>query len=153
MPLMIPGAPQFSKYESNINASPNQFMGTNVTNGATPHTKNTTFTQLIAATTFDAQCVLVTVGSTAVSNANSSTLLDIAIGASTAETVIIPDLCAGWAQDSGTAPGGRHYIFPLYIPSGSRVSARTQTVRTTGGPFVLVQLFGGPRNPDRWWYG
>ena len=36
---------------------------------------------------------------------------------------------------------------------GSRISARTQSVRTSGSMMVYVQLFGGPHNPDRWWYG
>jgi hypothetical protein len=154
MGLMIPGAPQFSRYENNVTASPAAAPGTGVNHYVTTaHTKDPTFTQLIAATAFDATLVIVTVSGNSVSNADSSSLLDIAIGASTAESVIIPDLCAGFVTDSANAGGPRHYIFPLYIPSGSRLSARTQSVRVTGSVFVLVELYGGPLNPDRWWYG
>jgi len=119
----------------------------------TAHTKNPTFTQMIASTAFDATLVVLTIGVNNVSNGDSSSLLDIAIGAASSETVIIPDLMAGFVGDVSVSAGSRHYIFPLYIPAGSRISARTQSVRTSGSMTVYVQLFGGPHNPDRWWYG
>jgi len=154
MSLILPGAPQFSRYESNIVATPSiSAEGTSVSHYVTTaHTKNPTWTQLVASTAFDTDLVLICVGSNAVSNGDSSTLLDIGIGAASAETVIIPDLAAGFAT-SFNSGGYRHFIFPLRIPAGSRLAARTQSVRTTGSVDVLVQLYGGPRDPDRWWSG
>jgi hypothetical protein len=153
VPLILPRAPQFSRYESNLAATPGTTsVGTNVTHYATTaHTKNPTWTELIASTAFDAQLIVVTISNNSVSNTNSSTLLDIGIGAAAAETAIIPDMAAGWVGSFTTAV--RWNTFPLYIPAGSRLSARTQSIRQTGGVDVLVQLFGGPRNPDAWWCG
>lgn len=152
MPLMVPGSPKFTLYESNHGATPSENPGTAVSHPAGgPHVKNTTFTQLIASTAFDAQLVIITVSQNSVSNGDSSTLLDIAIGAAASETVIIPNIAAGFVP-AGSAPT-RYYPFPLYIPAGSRLSARTQSIRTTGDVTVLAQLYGGPRSPDRWWCG
>jgi hypothetical protein len=153
VPLIVP-APAFTRYESNYAAGPGAASaGTQVNHHTVAHTKNPTFTQLIAATAFDATLVTVIVSSNNVAAGDSSTLLDIAIGAAASETVIIPNMCAGWVPAENEAPGPRHYIFPLYIPAGSRLSARTQSIRTTGGMFVTVQLYGGPSRPDTWWCG
>jgi hypothetical protein len=128
-------------------------LGVNHNTTTGPHVKTSTWTQMIAATSFDATLVIITVAGNNVANTDSSTLLDIGIGAAASETAIIPDLCAGWVASGNVTPGARHYIFPLYVPSGSRISARTQSVRVTGSVTVFVELFGGPRNPDAWWYG
>ena len=152
MPLMLPGAPQFSRYESDFPATPAN-PGTAVNHGGVAHTKNTTWTQLIASTAFDAQLVIVTVTNNIVAGGDSCTLLDIGIGAASSESVVIPDLLAGWVVGTTAAGGARHYIFPLYIPAGSRLSARTASVRTSGSVTVGTQLFGGPRDPERWWCG
>ncbi len=153
MSLIVPNAPQFSRFESNIDGTPDNTPGTTVTHNGVAHTKNATWTELIASTAFEAQLLIVTVSNNQVSNTDSSTLLDIGIGASTAETAIISDMAAGWVTTTAGVPGIRNHYFPLRIPSSSRISARTQSIRTTGDVTVLVQLFGGPKNPDAWWCG
>src|SRR5687767_7460407 len=118
MGLILPCAPQFSLYESNITATPTQDPGTTVNHHTVAHTKNPTFTELIAATAFETQLIVLTLNSNNVAAGDSSSLMDIAIGAAAAESVIIPDLMAGF-MGQGSAPL-RHYIFPLRIPAGSR---------------------------------
>lgn len=155
MPLILPHAPQFSRYESNAATNPSGNFGTAVNNPAgAANTKNTTWTELIASTAFDALYVQVIVGVNNAANTNTATLIDIGIGASTAESVLIPDLLAGFSgQLSGGGGGPRHYMFPLRVPAGSRISARAASVRTSGSTRVEIQLWGGPRNPDMWWSG
>jgi hypothetical protein len=155
MPLMLPHAPQFTLFESNITATPStSAIGTQVNNPAGgANTKDTSWTQLIASTSFDASLVVVWFQGSNAANTDTSTLIDIGIGASSSESVLIPDLLAGQAATAASAIGGRHYIFPLRVPSGSRISARAASVRTSGSVNVLVQLWGGPRNPDAWWCG
>ena len=151
MSLIIPGAPQFSLFESNASATPAAGSGTAVANPAGAANTKGTWVELIAATTFDSLLVVVTLANASAVATDTSTLIDIGIGAAAAETVIIPDLLAGQTTSSNLTP--RSYIFPLRIPSGSRISARSQSVRTTGSNTVLIQLWGGPRDPDRWWCG
>lgn len=151
---LIVNAPAFSLYENNASATPStNSPGATVSNPAGgANTKNTTWTQLIASTAFDAQLIVVELAGSAANATDTSTLIDIGIGAAAAETVIIPDLLAGFipTPDVGSC---RSYIFPLYIPSGSRLSARSASVRTTGSTRVFVKLYGGPRNPEAWWCG
>ena len=155
MGLVLPHAPQFSRYESNIQATPGVSLGTQVPNpDGDAHTKSTSPTQLIASTTFDAVLVVVTISTSQAANTNTSTLTDIMIGASTEEAVIIPDLLSGFAGGAGVIGGTRHFIFPLRVPSGSRISARSQSVSgSSTSTYVLVQLYGGPRDPAAWWSG
>jgi hypothetical protein len=86
----------------------------------------------------------------AVSATNTATLIDIGIGAAAAEQIVIPDLLAGWVAAGITTGGTKSYYFPLYLPAGSRLSARAASVRTTGSVWCQVDLWGGPRNPDYW---
>jgi hypothetical protein len=147
----MPPAP-FMAYESNITV-PATPLGTAVTASATPHSKNTTYTQLIASTSFDAYAIQVMISDTFSSATNTSTLVDIAIGAAASESVIIPNLNAGYAQVSGgdERQGAQKYWFPLYIPAGSRLSATAQSAVASKAPRVCVWLFGEPLRPT--WAG
>jgi hypothetical protein len=147
-------APQFQQYESTQSAAPTNLPGTTVNNptGAA-NTKDTTWTTLIASTSFDAQLALVHIQGSSLSSTNTATLIDIGIGAAASETVLIPDLLAGYSPPPAALGGfPRHAIFPLYIPAGSRLSARAQSVRTTGSTKVWIELLGGAHGPD-WWCG
>lgn len=152
--MLLGVAPQFQQYESTQSANATTTPGTTVSNPVgSANTKNTTWTQLIASTSFDTHLILVHLSGSDAGSTNTSTLIDIGIGAAASESVLIPDLLAGYCP-SASAAGGfpRHIILPLYIPAGSRLSARSQSVRTAGSTRVWVELLGGPRNPG-WWCG
>jgi hypothetical protein len=152
MSLIIPHAPQFSLFESNVPATPatGSGHGTSVSAPASPTNTKGTWTQLIASTAFDSLLVIISFINSGASTTDTACLIDIGIGAAAAESVIIPDLMCG---QIASGPQRRSYIFPLRIPSGSRVSARAASVRASGGATVLIELYGGPRDPDRWWAG
>jgi hypothetical protein len=87
---------------------------------STPNTKGAVV-ELTGATTHDAAWVLVQLsGSSAGSGADY--LVDLMIGDSP-EQVIIPDMYV--SARAGTADFGP-YLFPIFIPAGSRLSARCQ---------------------------
>ncbi len=139
---------QFSLYDSNLTVPATGAMGTIVTAGTPAHTKNATYTQLIAATTFDCYWIEIHMSEVVVASTDTGTLVDIAIGAAAAEQVIIPNLNAGHAASyTGTTVGGQKYAFPLYIPSGSRISATSQAVTASDTVVVWVKLYGGPKTP------
>jgi hypothetical protein len=154
MGLIVPRGQTTTLYESNAQATPDvSTLGTAVSNPAgAAHTKNTSWTQLIASSAFDTSLVVIHIMTSTAAATDTSVLLDIGIGAAAAETTIIPNLLAGHAA-SLNGNGARHYIFPLYIPAGSRISARTQSVRTTGGVTVFIELFGGAGSVGQNWVG
>jgi len=144
MGLWVPPV-TWDAYESNI-ATP--VIGTTVTAGGTANTKNTTYTELLASTSFDAYAVEIMFSNVATDGANTSMLVDIAIGAAASETVIIPNLNAGAAIGHNSVTlGGQRYWFPLYIPAGSRLSATAAAAIASDTASVTVRLWGNPSSP------
>ena len=114
--------------------------GTALTNSGVAHTKNGTYTQLVASSPFDAHGFLVQLSVNS-AGTNQSYLVDIAIGASSAEVVIVPNLLF----DTGLSASYPHGVIwiPIPIPAGTRISARQQNNTTTGTLRVSVILLGG----------
>jgi len=111
-----------------------------------------TWTPLIATTSFDSYLCKICINRCYTSGACYPTLVDIAVGASGSEQTIIPDLLATGAADFTL--GGKTFIFPIFIPAGSRISGngRTSHVASTD-PHVVVELFGRPSNLSAHRYG
>jgi hypothetical protein len=131
------------RVEHNVGAVGTGTPGTAVTTGASASTKGAV-AELIAATAFDAYWIRVVATNYAVTATASEGALDIMVGAST-ERVIIPDLLFGMA---GGAPiGGRYWDFPLYIPAGTRLSAKAAGARVSSTLRVAVWLYGGHGYP------
>jgi hypothetical protein len=142
----MPPAP-FMAQETNLTTPAGNF-GTVVTCGGSAHTKNTTYTQLIASTSFDAYAVMILFANVFSAAAATSMLVDIAIGAAASETVLIPNLNAGGATDITVVNvGGQRYWFPIYVPAGSRLSATAQGTIASDTVSVSVWLYGRPLRP------
>lgn len=112
-----------------------------VTGDAATHTKGA-WTELIAATTGPGSLVMVHVASTATASAATSVLIDIGIGAAASEIVLIPDIGCGYTTGTTLSPG-RHWTFPVYVPSGARLSARLQSLVASKTALVAIDVFGG----------
>lgn len=105
--------------------------GTLLTAGAGTHTKGA-YSQLVAATARDYMALLISVQATG--SGSSDALVDIAIGAGGSEVVVIPNLyCA-----SATSFDVAEYLFPIFIPLGTRIAARCQTNAANGTVRVMV---------------
>jgi hypothetical protein len=117
-----------------VGSVPATTQGTTITSG-TSNVKGA-YVQLTAATDNDANWVLAHFGN---SGGTSTYLIDIAIGAAT-EQVIIPDLTVIPRAAGGN---GGSYLFPIFIPAGSRLTARCQTFAATQTIEVVLTLFSG----------
>jgi hypothetical protein len=96
------------------------------------------YTELFASTAFDVETIVVCVTEvTFQSTVDTSTLLDIAVGAAASEVVLIPDLGVGWR---GPPTAGQIFIIPIAIPAGSRVSARIQSAVASKSINVNIEL-------------
>ena len=137
MPLSIPSTLP-SVREANISAS--STIGTTVTANASANTKGN-YSSLVDPTTNPSYGIWVLFRNVQVSAAVQNVLVDIAYGPTGGgnELIIIPDLNAGNAAADATVVGGKLYYFPIYIPSGVRVSARCQA--STGGDTVVVTIW------------
>jgi hypothetical protein len=148
--LAIPNRGQV-EIESNTGTS-SADPGVTVTADATIHTKGA-WAQIIASTARDAYGITVFIAATAgAASTNQRYLVDIGIGASSSEVVLIPDLLCGNASAFNAAAntGPAMFHFPIYIPAGSRISARGQALVTVKTSRVCVWLHEAPTGPGGW---
>jgi hypothetical protein len=101
---------------------------------STIHTKGA-WVELIASTTATSDFLYMQITNQA-SNTDTSSLVDIGIGASGSETVLVADVGAGYAAVSGAvyAP----YVLPVRISSGTRIAARSQSIISSRAVSVAV---------------
>ena len=127
--------------------------GTSVPFSATANTKGA-YTQLTAATAFDAMAVLIKVVYGNNTGPDTAVAVDIAVGASGSEVVVVPNL------NLNDGPSGTTYstmvmysLIPLTIPAGTRVSARSASNGTSGTGIINVSMvfLDRRRGRSRWW--
>jgi hypothetical protein len=152
MALLIPRLGQSWNEVSGLTAANAEF-GTSVAANASAHTKTATPVQLLASSTYDAFGIIIGVGNVGTAaTTNTRTLVDIMVGGSGSEAVLIPNLMAGQVGASASASSQpQYYYFPLYIPAGTRLSARSQSV--TGSDTVNVTTFLIQNQIPGKWYG
>jgi hypothetical protein len=125
---------------SDQGASTATSLGTVVTTGAI-NTKGS-YVQLVASTPSDACAIEV-----AFANSNGFVSdyasLDIAIGASGSEVIIIADL-----KFSSDQFGTNNFFFPISIPAGTRIAARSQATAASQPSIAMVHLFDGEYSPE-----
>lgn len=133
-------------YEHTHGSSGTAGPGVQVSPGGTAATKGTPV-ELISSTAFDAYLVHVIVSEYGASATTSRLAVDLLIGAST-EEVLIPNMLCGFAGSlTADQASAMNYVFPLYIPAGSRLAARVAGDRTGTNCRVSVQLYGGAGYP------
>ena len=142
-----------SAIETHVSGTNNETatFSISVTANASTNTKGN-YTQLIAATTYASYGIMVQLaGLQTTASTNQRCLVDIALGAATAEVVIIPNLTCGNVSDYVAASSrGAFYYFPIYIPAGVRVAARCQASTTVDIVNVAVRLFQRPTGEATW---
>lgn len=111
--------------------------GVTVTANSSAHTKGS-WAELIASTASDAAGLIVTVYGVGASAQDTATLLDIGVGSAGNERTIIPNVGVGGASTSSPSWVGITFTVPVFIPAGSRVAARIQSV-VAGGKTATVQ--------------
>jgi hypothetical protein len=106
---------------------------TTLTANSSAHTKGN-YTQLIASTSADASFLVVALDNFNTASTNTASLLDIATGASGSETNIATNVAVGGAGQAINTYSALSVLvgFPIKIPSGTRLSARIQSVVTGG---------------------
>jgi hypothetical protein len=108
-----------------------------VTANASAHTKGA-YAEIIASTSANASFLVLVVGGVRIGATNTATLLDIATGASGSETDIAANIAVGGASGTVANAPGLMFGFPIKVASGTRLSARIQSV-VTGGKTASVR--------------
>lgn len=138
--------PGCEMFQTNWSGRVTSTIGTLVTAHATPNTLGSK-TELIASTNFTTCWVEVIIHSTISGDTDTDSLINIYVGGSGSEQLLIPNLLAGWSAHllpiTSTAMP-KTYRFPLRIPKGSRISADMQAIIGGDTARVIINLLGGP---------
>jgi hypothetical protein len=159
MPLLIPHGPSFEYCVDNLHteaqASPTSNIGDAVTAGAS--NADGTAVTLLAALTHDVEYLHIAARGFSTGNTNNSALADILFdpAGGTSWQELIPDLLVGQGIATSTlVPVPYYYDFPIWVPAGSTIGARARNAAAgtvAGG--IMVQAYGGNKNPGSWWCG
>jgi hypothetical protein len=124
-----------------VSANPVDVSSTvTVTADTAAHTKGA-WSELVASTSASTTYIIVEVGGIAANATDTATLLDIGTGASGSEVALLANIAVGGAALAVARPAFAFGV-PIKIASGTRLSARIQSV-VTGGKTgtVLVRTF------------
>lgn len=141
MPLLIPST-RSQQQTINYSGRPSITGGTNVVSSGTAHVLSSTFTELLPAIAHDCFWLTVFIQNTRASNTRTDALLNIYLGATSAETLFIDSLLAGWSPAITNAKG-KTYNFPVYIPAGTRISAKSRSLQVSKNIYVGISVQGG----------
>jgi hypothetical protein len=114
-------------------------QGSTITASSSTNTKGS-YTQLIASTTRDYTSIYVYFDSLDANATNASFMTDIAIGAGGSEKVVIPNILSRVGSPTIAFFPCLTGPWPIQIPAGTRVAARTQC--TTASGKMGVTLYG-----------
>lgn len=121
-------------------STPGSSGGIVLTAGGSANTKAVSYTTLIATTAYATSWIQIQLTQ---ASTNTSFLVDLALGSSSAEANIINNLFH-MVPAATTQQTGRTYLFPLRIPAGVRLSARCQAVSASATVEIAVQLIASP---------
>lgn len=135
-------SPILADFQTNLPATPGVAEGTLITSNAAANTKGA-YATLIASTNFDVWGMMVIFSSSITAATIRNHLVDIAIGAAGSEQVIAANMLAGNAGQGGSPA----YFLPLFVPKGTRISARGQDQAGNRAVTAKIYLHGGPNAP------
>ena len=103
-----------------------------ITADSVAHVKGA-WTEIIASTSSDADSIYLQLRLFSTSAVNTAGLLDVGIGGSGSEVVVIENLPTGGAE-------GVYHLLPLRIPAGSRIAARFQCAEVSNTGEVTIKV-------------
>lgn len=116
--------------------------GTLVSPSASSNVKGS-YTQLTAATTAPINALMVMVQGSSSTLSEIEYLIDIAVGASGSETIIMPDFTARTMSDEYVYTRTSEFLpMSLSLPAGVRLSARCLAMNTASAAAVEVACYG-----------
>jgi hypothetical protein len=110
-----------------------------VTADSIAHTKGA-WAQIVSSTSANASLLYIRVSRVGNGGTNTATLLDIGAGPSGSETAIAENIAIGSVGNSGDGNQFVMFSLPCKLASGTRISARIQSV-VTGGKTATVTVF------------
>lgn len=141
MGLMLGPNPTFRAWQNNMASTPsNSIPGTNVTASSSVNTKGS-YAQLISSTDYDSYGFFLIPANATDPNVATTMLFDIAVGGSGSEVVVLSNimLTTGTNNSNGQVTA----LIPIFIPKGTRIAARCQSVISSQQINLTILMLGG----------
>src|SRR3990167_8833679 len=110
MSLAVP-ASRAQARQRNFSGRPSDTWGTTITASATPHALTGTETEIIAATTYEAEWIRIAFNNTFIGATLTDSLFNLYIGAAGSEVLFIDSLQSGWSAAASGGNPNRSYWF------------------------------------------
>lgn len=138
--MMDPG--RFTRVQNSFTVATGRFEAAPTVASATPHVKGSWVSQITTAN-FDVYFVAVLIADSFVSTADSRTLADIGYdpAGGTSYTVVVPNILVGGASSAVFSP--KTFYCPVFIPKGSQIATRIQSVVVSNSVRIGLVLVGG----------
>jgi len=120
--------------------------GVDLTANGSTNTENSSYTQVISSTAFNAQGFYLQLRPPCTGTVTQY-LVDVALGASSNERDIITDLHVHRSADTDGSAHGFYAYFPIPIAAGSRISARVRSNVASAVMEIIVSLCAGAHFP------
>jgi hypothetical protein len=148
VPIFQP-RPKRRQVTTNVTGRPSSSaFGTVVTAGGTAHTLGSSFTDLITPA-HDVYELYIFISDTFTSNTQTDALVNLYIGSAGNEVLFIEGLLAGWCANlNGGTLNSKRYRFPVFVPAGTRISAKSQSIVASKNVDVAIYAAGG--KPSGW---
>lgn len=146
MGLMMPSPRGMVGSITNLASNPANYSSraTVVTSSGSANTKGS-WTQIFAAASITAPVIGFTVS--IANNLTSATavraFLDIGVGGSGSEQVLVSNLGFIGPSNAPNQPGPAEFFIPVRIPAGTRISCRHQSTSTSKASNVLITVYFG----------
>ncbi len=151
MPMYGPNTFEYQSIQVHHTTRPAASQGTRITPSATANTYGS-YIQIFSSVDYDTYGIYLRFTNGATSGQNRDTLITIGVdpAGGSSYTDYIPDLLVGCpAQFNASVGYGMNYWFPLFIPAGASVAAKSQVNAASAlGPYCNMILYQNPRYPE-----
>lgn len=147
MTLLLPAPPAFGYFVTNEDSPTGGSFGTSVPASGSTNTKSA-WVAIHSTITYDLYYHTISFSEVAASGVTSRLLCDLGIGPDTSNVTVIAENLNGSNAAPHSQGGSTYHGWPLYVPAGTLLFARTQSNIASQACRVHVASWGAPDHPE-----
>jgi hypothetical protein len=147
MTLLLPAPPAFGYFVTNEDSPSGGAYGASVAASGSTNTKGT-WVAIHATISYDLYVHTITLTEGNVSTQSTRIFVDLGIGPDASNVTVVAENLEGSNAAPHTQGGRVYHAFPLYIPSGTQLWARSQSNIASQTVRVHVASWGAPDHPE-----
>lgn len=149
MTLLLPAPPAFGYFVTNEDSPTGGQYGTSVPAPAGTNSKSA-WVALLPTISYDLYRHTISFSEVSASGASSRLLCDLGVGPDASNVTVIAENLNGSNAAPHTQGGSVYHGWPLYVPAGTQLWARTQSNVANQACRVHVSSWGAPDHAESW---